>query len=63
MVQRKEVTRSDRAGAMTEIKAVNTAAFRLNKLSKRMQAILNHALLHNHLAYIKGAAQSQSLSA
>mgnify|MGYP003333683606 CR=1 FL=1 len=35
------------------IKAFKTAVFKLHNLSRRKQAMIEHALFHNHMAYSK----------
>ena len=40
-------------GKVTLIKAVKTGTFKLHNPSRRKRALLDYALLHNHLAYTK----------
>lgn len=49
------------ADAARTIKAIKTATYKLHNPSKRKQALLNYALLHNHLAYSKALKVSQPL--
>jgi hypothetical protein len=43
------------------IKAVKTATFKLHNPSRRKRAMLDYALLHNHLAYSKALNAAQTL--
>ena len=47
-------------GKVTLIKAVKTGTFKLHKPSRRKRALLDYALLHNHLAYTKALNAVQS---
>ena len=40
-------------GQVTLIKAVKTGTFKLHNPSRSKRALLDYALLHNHLAYTK----------